>query len=122
MDNTDKRNLLEQTIEEIKDSGHAIKDISWIGSYDKEYAINWKKFKKIANIEYDSGFGGQEIAKDLVIVFKDGSWLNRTEYDGAESWGYIRNMNSSFPKNAKTFDKVGIGCWNKIKQLMERDD
>jgi len=38
--------------------------------------------------EYDSGYGAQELYG--AIVFKDGSWLERTEYDGSESWKYKR--------------------------------
>jgi len=36
--------------------------------------------------EYDDGFGGQEL--DGTIVFKDGTWLERGEYDGSEWWEY----------------------------------
>lgn len=35
---------------------------------------------------YDSGFGCQEVFG--YIVFKDGSWFERHEYDGSEWWEY----------------------------------
>jgi len=38
------------------------------------------------NFEYDSGYGSQEVYG--TIVFKDGSWLERGEYDGSEWWDY----------------------------------
>ncbi len=36
--------------------------------------------------EYDDGYGGQELSG--TIVFKDGTWLSRGEYDGSEWWDY----------------------------------
>lgn len=35
-------------------------------------------------IEYYDGFGHQELFGN--VVFKDGSWLERWEYDGSEGW------------------------------------
>lgn len=38
------------------------------------------------NIEYDSGFGGQELFG--YVWMNDGTWFERHEYDGAECWEY----------------------------------
>lgn len=38
----------------------------------------------LASINYDNGYGGQELFG--TIVFKDGTWLERGEYDGSEWW------------------------------------
>lgn len=38
------------------------------------------------NIEYDSGYGNQEL--DGVVLFSDNTWLSRAEYDGSEWWRY----------------------------------
>lgn len=35
---------------------------------------------------YDNGYGGQELFG--YIVFTDGTWLERAEYDGSEWWTY----------------------------------
>lgn len=40
--------------------------------------------KILASIDYDNGYGGQELFG--TIVFKDGTWLERGEYDGSEWW------------------------------------
>ena len=40
----------------------------------------------LASIEYDNGYGGQELFG--TIVYKDGTWLERGEYDGSEWWEY----------------------------------
>jgi len=76
-------NLLEETLEKLKECGFRESDVSWVGSKDGEYAISWEEFKKIADIEYDNGYGTPEIAIDLVVVGKDW-WLERHEYDGSE--------------------------------------
>lgn len=38
----------------------------------------------ISRIEYDNGFGIQELFG--YVVFKDSTWLERAEYDGSEWW------------------------------------
>jgi hypothetical protein len=45
----------------------------------------WKWLK---TTNYNSGFGRPEIASDLIIVFKDGGFLQRVEYDGSERWDF----------------------------------
>ena len=40
--------------------------------------------EKLNYIDYDSGYGIQELFG--IIVFKDGTWLEREEYDGSEWW------------------------------------
>ena len=78
-------NLLRETIRELKDNKKKEKDVLWVGN--KDIYITWNEFKKIADIEYDAGYGGQEVATDLLIVGKD-FWLERQEYDGSEWWGF----------------------------------
>ena len=69
--------------------------------------MSWNDF--VANfktVNYDNGYGGQEVAADLVIVFKDGSWLERHEYDVAEGWGYSKTpIKSKTPKPFKFVDE-----------------
>ena len=83
-------NLLVETLESIKRSGHtADDDVDWVGSRDGKYAIGWGNFSIIAEAtNYDNGFGEYEIALDLVVMFRDGSWLERDEYGGSEWWAF----------------------------------
>lgn len=81
-------NLLEETISMIAAVPKNIKDIEYIGNEEGTLELTWSRFKEVANFEYDAGYGGNEIASDLVIVFKDGTWLSRAEYDGSEWWHY----------------------------------
>ena len=95
-------------------------DIDWIGSKDGKYVINWEQFKNLAaSIDYDAGFGSQEIARDLVVVFKDGDWLTRDEYDGAESWelqSLPKRQLRSKPIYRLRIDEEGIG-WRTIDYM-----
>lgn len=81
-------NLLQETLATIQAHGLTSNDVLWVGSSDGNYALDWNRFAQVANIEYDAGYGGQEIASDLVVVFNNGAWLERTEYDGSEDWSY----------------------------------
>jgi hypothetical protein len=38
------------------------------------------------DFEYDAGYGSQELFG--MVWFKDGAWMDRYEYDGAESWDW----------------------------------
>jgi hypothetical protein len=84
-------NFLKETTDLVIESGYSPStDIAWIGSADGTYAITWEQFRKLANFDYDSGYGAQEIPNDLVILMYDGSWFDRFEYDGAEGWVHQR--------------------------------
>ena len=80
-------NLLQETIDCITNYGKNPADVLWVGSRDGELSLSWEDFVAAANINYNSGYGGQEIACDLVVV---GSywWLEREEYDGSEGWAF----------------------------------
>lgn len=43
-------------------------------------------FIKKLDVEYDDGYGGQELFG--TIWLKDGSWMDRGEYDGSEWWNH----------------------------------
>jgi hypothetical protein len=83
--------LIQETKDYIEALGYSKEDIQWIGGHD--FTIPIDCFWKAAPQVYDAGYGSQEVAMDLVIVFKDGSWLERQEYDGSEWWAYKRCPN-----------------------------
>lgn len=97
-------NLLEETIEAIKDCHKTTDDVMWVGSKDGKYAMNWEDFEKIADVDYYDGFGTQAIAKDLVVVFHDDSYLYRHGYDGAECWELASTPQRQL--GAKSFTRV----------------
>lgn len=96
--------------------------VDWVGSMDGKYAMSWDEFKnKFKDLEYDSGFGSQKIASDLVVVFTDGGWLEREEYDGAEHW--VDKFTPVRKEGAKSFDIVGGDehMWEDLEEMNEKD-
>jgi hypothetical protein len=79
-------------------------DIIYIGSLASGYSCDWNTFADIANKEYASGYGGQEVIDDLVIVFSDRSRLERGEYDGSEWWNFVDI--TKLPDNRKQLTKL----------------
>jgi len=109
-------NLLEETLSILKSHDKSTVEIKWVGN--GEYVISWKEFEKIADIDYDSGYGAQEIASDLLVV--GGTWwLERSEYDGSEGWDYKTLPEKNL--NAKTILRVTKpnGMWDTLERLHE---
>ena len=79
------KNLWMETICDLEDHGKTFDDVLWIGCTD--FKISKEVFKRLANVEYDSGYGAPEVAEDLLIV-GDGWWMERGDYDGAEWWAW----------------------------------
>lgn len=46
----------------------------------------YEQFLESLNFEYNDGFGTQELYGN--IWYLDGTWSERSEYDGSESWNY----------------------------------
>ena len=79
-------NLLAETIEALTQNGRIEAEVLWVGN--EQFRCSWEEFVAVAKDEmYDSGFGGAEIATDLLVVGKD-FWLERHEYDGSEWWEF----------------------------------
>lgn len=87
-------NLLGETKDAISRSGHSTDDVRFVGSRDEKLGIPWSQAEKVLDIDYDDGYGSQEIAADLVVAFTDGGFLRREEYDGIEWWEYEPTVQS----------------------------
>lgn len=95
-------NLLKETIDAIRKAGQPVTAITFIGSVESGHTCSWAKFRDLADFEYSNGHNGfREIPSDLVIVFEDGSWLRREEYDSAEWWEYVVPPLDMLPKLEK---------------------
>ena len=108
-------NLLEETKEAIKNFGQDISNIIFIGSQESGHECSWELFEVLANREYDSGYGGQEVAEDLIIVFKDGTRMLRGEYDGSEWWECLKPFSrpKEFHQIRSLFPKT---CWRTLSE------
>lgn len=99
-------NLLDETKGAISQSGHSTDDVRFVGSRDEKLGIPWSQAEKVLDIDYDDGYGCQEIAADLVVVFTDGGFLRREEYDGSEWWEYEPPFRG--PETQKPFKLVKL--------------
>lgn len=79
------KNLLKETEKILKECNKDIDDIVWVGTYN--HFVNKEDFIKLADTDYDGGYGGVNVATNLLIVGNDW-WLERDEYDGSEWWEY----------------------------------
>ena len=111
--------IIYETKMEVEDIN---KNVAWVGSRDGEFAISWDEFLSINDYAYDSGYGAQHIAKDLVVVFEDGSYLERVEYDGSEAWNFSETPKKS--DNPKPFKKLGNNdnMWENLKTINEKGE
>ena len=110
-------NLLKETINVLTEHNLTSKDVVWVGN--EEVKTNWENFAKIADVEYDHGFGSQQVATDLLIVGKNW-WLERHEYDGSEWWEFKTVPKK--PNNQLYPIRLNRGTWTKLKQMESEDD
>ncbi len=110
-------NLLSETIEDIKDSGHKISEIIFIGSEHSGHSCTWNEFTALANHDYDNGFGAQKVADDLIIVFKDTAKMWRHEYDGSECWNYSKPFKVPEDKKKITALFVSGTGWESLTDI-----
>lgn len=87
-------NAKEELLEALQRSGKSIEDIEFAGI---RHSCNINDFScvtestdlllKSLDFLYDEDYGTQHIYG--YILFRDGSWLERREYDGAEWWKFM---------------------------------
>lgn len=97
-------NLYKEIEENVKALSLTLDDILYVSGLDLddiEKGFDPKEFLEHAKtINYDNGYGCAEINQNLRIVFKDGSFLMREEYDGSEWFEYVKvpNVNAKIEK------------------------
>lgn len=105
-------NLLQETIECLKEQGKTPNDVLWVGTLAG--SMSWEDFSKLADKKYDNGYGGTEVNETLLVVGKDW-WLERWEYDGSEGW-----VLKEFPERPKieSFVQTIEKTWSVIEEEM----
>ena len=94
-------NLKDETLKILAKHGHTADDVVWVGTL--EFAIDKELFWRLADRLYDDGFGGQEVARDLLVV-GESWWLERHSYGGAEWWEY--KIMPAMPDAMKPVERV----------------
>jgi len=111
-------NLKDETLEIMAEHGKTKEDIVWIGCRD--FAIGPATFWRLADRMYDSGYGWQEVATDLLVV-GDNWWMERHEYDGSEWWEYKEPPKMPFV--CKDVQRIIRGPnqtgWSKLAEMNE---
>ena len=80
------KNLLHETEEILRAAGKTLDDLIVAVGNDFQFPIS--DFIKLADTEYDDGYGAPEVATDLILLGR-GFWLERAEYDGSEWWEFM---------------------------------
>lgn len=120
------RNLLEETLGVLSANGKKPEDVYWVGT--PELNTGWSEFVKIANVEYNPGYGSQEVATDLLVV-GNGWWLERHEYDGSEWWEFKNQPLATTEKTnliavtTEQAEQLGfdVSCgWNDLQKINGR--
>lgn len=111
-------NLLSETLNDISASGHTVEDVDWVGSVDYGW-FTWDEFERLADFDYDASFGSAAIAGDLKVVFTDGNYMKRGEYDGSEWCEY--NAPITKPNTRKVPTTVGGNrfMWESLSEMNE---
>lgn len=111
-------NLLNETLDYLKVLGIDEKDV--YGAYDGKSLLNWSDFKKLAkDINYDDGYGSQEINKSLLVYTKK-AILYRHGYDGAEEWRYVPILDKDTLLNPNEYDKINP-LFKDVKFVIKND-
>lgn len=95
-------NLWRETIEKLKNNGFTFDDVLLI--YGNDFQITKENFEEVAKrTNYDSGYGGQEVASDLTIL-GNSFIMTRGEYDGSEWWEF--NLLKTGSNKVKKIDRL----------------
>jgi hypothetical protein len=86
-------NFGKETLDKMNKWKKTPEDVKYVvyGKYGTsgEVKVTFSAFIDVANqIEYDGGYGLEYINTFINILFNDGSWMERREYDGSEWWEY----------------------------------
>lgn len=111
-------NLLNETLDCLKVLEIDEKDV--YGAYDGKTLLNWNDFKKLAkDINYDNGYGSQEINQSL-LVYTEKAILYRHEYNGAEGWKYVPILDKEDLLNPKILSESKI-LFKDVKFVIRED-
>ena len=98
----------------LKQNNKTVDDIRWVGTWYARMPLG--NFFEAWDCEYDSGFGSQKVAHDLIVVGENW-WLERHEYDGSEWWEFKELP--KMPLKMQNYKKVIGSMWESLKYINE---
>ena len=78
--------LLQETLNYMQFSEKTPEDVAWVGNWTGKFVMAWSSFAAQA---HGIDAKGVDIGEDLVVVFKDKTWMQRWEADGRQGWELI---------------------------------
>lgn len=105
-------NLLQETLEFLSDNSRKPEDVEWVGG--DTFWFTWDEFAALADVEYDKGYGSQEVASDL-IIWGDDFRLVRAEYEGSEWWEFQHHIWPR-PHEHRVPKRLTGGNWATLEQ------
>ena len=104
-------NLLNETRDILLSNNKTFDDVIFIGDRTTHTKMTVKDLLEHANVEYNGGYGIEEINTKLILVGKD-FWLERHEYDGSEWWEYksMPNVNDFVDGAVYIFDEAKMNA------------
>lgn len=91
---------LTNLFKEIKDKCD-LSEIDYVIINNQQVDVDWF-LEQAKRIEYNSSYGTEVINLTMKIVLKDGSWIERAEYDGSE-W-FVKKQKPICPKKSAEKD------------------
>jgi len=105
-------NFKDETLEYMKSINKTPDDIAYITGNNK--TMSWEIFAKAADFDYNCSYGTNYVNLDLYIVFKDNTWMARSEYDGSEGWTYRTLPSCDDMKHVETVEEAIMGIWEEF--------
>lgn len=105
-------NLYKETLDVLHKNGKTKEDIIRIGNED--YEMDFETFTKLADKTYNNETMTYRVAYDFMIIFYDGSWMERMHDGHWEFWRF-----NKIPKIKKKSRKIKqlFGIDQSIEQL-----
>lgn len=115
------KNFRLETLDVLAAHNKGPNDVIWVGT--KQFEIPIDEFWKLADIQYDEGYGAAEIAGDLIVAGADW-WLERREYDGAEWWAFVMKPDRPWRKERVSTLKPNYhnGEWELSDCIVEEEE
>lgn len=92
-------NLKDETLKFLKEHGRTIDEIVWIGNSNGYIEVD--EFLKLADFNYDDGYGRNEVRLDICI-YGENFIMYRNVYDSSEWWEIKNALNKPMNKMAVT--------------------
>lgn len=98
-----RTNFLKETINELELNGVSPEDVLYV--FNNLGYCSWEEFKKLADFDYENGYGFPTIDVALIVRGSDW-WLERKEYDGSEWWDFRRDPKKEAQEHNPNLDFV----------------